>query len=58
MPEQRSRKGCPEVSEEKKRDALLSQVYREDPLTDPLSLDNRFDFLVTTASSSSLCKQK
>ncbi len=57
--EQRSQeKAALMVSEEKKRDALLSQVYREDPLTDPLSLDNRFDSVVTTASSSSSMQAK
>jgi tetratricopeptide (TPR) repeat protein len=36
------------LSEEKQRDALLSQVYREDPLPDSLMLDNRFDSVFTT----------
>lgn len=53
--EQRSQeKAAQIVSAEKQRDALLSQVYREEPLTDSLSLDNRFDSVMATSLTSSL----
>ena len=40
------------ISEDKKRGALLSQVYSDAPLADSLSLDSRFDSVITTDSTS------